>query len=194
MGLLLSACASAEPDGSRSVVPPTATVAMSLPDRPGVTFAGFAGLEVTNFPFPGLGETAHPSLIGQSADGNEGVSMQLYVPLDVLHEALQGRVGNIPVMDPAVGFNYGSYTGATSDGRNPGENVQIFTLALDGAMMTLTATVPSGTITAYGQFVIECTLLRSDTTGTMTDGRWESEFCARSRDTLGLAPWIAASR
>jgi len=28
----------------------------------------------------------------------------------------------------------------------------------------------------------------------MTDGRWESEFCARMRDTLGLAPWIAASR
>jgi len=30
-------------------------------------------------------------------------------------------------------------------------------------------------------------------TGTKTDGRWESEFCARMRDTLGLAPWIAAS-
>lgn len=190
MGLVMSACAGAEP--GRQSLPPAYTVAMSLPDRPGVVFAGFAGLEVTTIPYAGPGESAHISVSGGSADSGESFSMQLYVPLDQLHEALQGRVGMIPAMDPAVGFNYGTYTGATVDFRTAGENVQSFTLALDGATITLTATVPSGTITAYGQFRVGCSMLNSNGDN-VTDGRWESEFCARTRDSLGLEPWIAAS-
>ena len=190
MGLLLSACAGAEPDGGRSL-PPAATVAMSLPDRPGVTFVGFAAIEVSTIPYTGPGESAHISMGGGSADSGEQVSMHLYVPLDVLHEALQGRVGVVPLAIPGwVSSNV--YSGPTVDFRTAGENVQSFTLALDGATITLTATVPSGTITAYGQFAVGCT--QDNGLGIMTDGRWESEFCARSRDTLGLAPWIAASR
>lgn len=117
--------------------------------------------------------------------------MQLYIPLEVLQTALQGGVATIPPGDPG-GVNPASYTGATADGRSPGRDVQSFTLALDGTTMTLTATVPSGTITARGQFAVGCT--GTEASGIVTDRDWESEFCVRMRETLGLAPWIAASR
>jgi len=190
MGLAMSACAGDQP-GGRPLLPPTHTVAMSLPDRPGLMFVGFGAIEVTTIPFTGPGESAHISMNGASGESGESFSMNLYFPLEAFHEALQGRVGTIPPMDPAVGFNYGEYTGPTIDFRTAGQNVQSFTLALDGATITLTATVPSGTITAYGQFTVQCT---QDNGGAIvTDGRWESEFCSRTRDALGLGPWIAAS-
>ena len=164
---------------------------MSLPDRPDEAFLGTAGFEVTTIPYSGPGEQAHVSMVANSADGDETASMQLYIPLDVLQMALEGRVATIPAGDPGIQTST-SYTGATADGRTPGENVQSFTLALDGTTMTLTATVPSGTITAQGQFGVACT--GTDASGgNVTDRDWESEFCVRMRETLGLAPWIAAS-
>ena len=166
---------------------------MSLPDRPDEAFLGTAGFEVTTIPYSGPGEQAHVSMVANSADGDETASMQLYIPLEVLRTALQGGVATIPPGDPG-GVNPASYTGATADGRTPGENVQSFTLALDGTTMTLTATVPSGTITAQGQFAVGCTGTDHASGGNVTDRDWESEFCVRMRETLRLAPWIAASR
>lgn len=192
VGLALSACAGSEP-GGRAPVSPAHTVAMSLPDRPGEMCAGTGLIEVSTIPYIGPGESsAHLSLVGACAATGETFSMQLYVPLDAFSEALLGRAGAVPAFDPAVGTHYGTYTGATTDGRDPSEEVQSFTLALDGATITLTARVPSGTITAYGQFTFQCTI-RNSNGDDLTDGRWESEFCSRTRDTLGLGPWIAAS-
>ena len=190
----LGACASSEGQPARGL-PPEAPVAVSLPERPSSMFAGYVGIEVTTLPRFGEGEQAYITMQSSSSELSEGAGLRISVPLAALQQALSGAVVTLPPASPTLG-NAGEYTGIQdSDPHTPeGIAVKSFSLGLDGATMSLTATLTGGgTVTALGQFGVICTQANSNG-DPVTDGTWASEFCAATRDAIGLAPWIAAAR
>lgn len=187
-----ASCAS-ESDSGRSPSPdPTVTV--SLPERPATVFSGNVGIEVTTLPRSGtVGEQALIEMQSSSRELSESAGLRLLISLEDLGNAINGQVVVVPA--PTDGLqDHGTYTGPQTDGRTPESHVGSFSLSLDGTTMTLTATTASGsTVTALGQFGVICT--SADTNGdAVTDALWSSDFCSTTRDTLGLAPWIAVAK
>lgn len=194
--MVLFGCAVSETpvETTHRAIPPTATVAATVSDMPGDTFAGHGVVELLPL-VADDSELIHLRAYGATAE-NE-VSLEARLTPDELSALVRGDTVR-PSEQPNALFIAGGtrmMRGVTSLHLTISDGSAHISVALGGKFFE-TNLEPShdvATMEFWGQLPVSCATL--DAGGNVIgDPTWSSDFCAGARDRHGLSSWISETR